>query len=492
VELYNEVKFDFSSATALANAMRSAATDAARFRREVQGIQRDTANIARNLTLARMPGLPGSAQANAAMRGQTTTQAGATTAQRAALFGTAAAGSAFFYRATSLASPAAMQRFHLAIDDTTAVIGHQMIPALEQFTKLIRGLGNFLANHPMLSKAIAGGALAGTGLALAGSIYKFGAYSLSGLRGMAADATGFFRGTATQAAASAGGGALGNAAAAGVGGVGGAGGAVGTRAILARAQVDSFRAEERAMQAAEAARAAERASGGLGASPEVTRAGQAAEAEAAAIRAARNVRTPPALPAVSRLGRFGRLLGTAGRFAGSASEIAGPLAMFYSTAMSESPGGAIDAMTGQYGLQSLARSVGIPEKSIMPTGGQLFSGMLSENARRRNQALFDVTKKAIIDDPMKVGSKLLGFDINPTNWFGGGKSSYGASAQPAEYQDVLSSFFAMRQSIASGSATSETSKDNTDALKDLQSAIQDLTRQMATVNSGESNRGTRG
>jgi hypothetical protein len=50
----------------------------------------------------------------------------------------------------------------------------------------------------------------------------------------------------------------------------------------------------------------------------------------------------------------------------------------------------------------------------------------------------------------------------------------------------------MRQSIASGSATSETSKDNTDALKDLQSAIQDLTRQMATVNSGESNRGTRG
>jgi hypothetical protein len=460
VDLFNEVKLDFSGAAALANSMRSAYQDTSRMRREIQLLQRDSQVVAKNLALARMPGLPNQA-GRLAVQNTQSAQAGMTTAQKAALFGTAAAGSSFFFRATSLANPAAMSRFTMAVDDATAVVGQRMIPALEQATRLIRRFGDFLANHPTLTTGIGYGA-AGLGLvAAAGAAYQGLKFVGSGLRGIGSQARSFLGyGSAAVGDLAAGvGAATGPAAAAGANRP-----AESTRAQLARTQTaemtaqraasaqaytQSYHAERRAMSSLEAARAAEMASGGLGAGPETTQARQQAERELEDIRAART-RTasgPPALP----------------------GERARPGGLTPPPLPRERPRSSL----GQVG-QALPL-VGIP---LMIGGAVQESDPDPNSFLGRGKAGWRMTPSGFL---------YRGFDYLAS---GGKSSSYGAAARPAEYQDVLGSFLSMRQSIASGSAMTK-ADDSTDATENLTTAIQDLSRQIAALNGDASDRGTR-
>src|SRR5436190_2371229 len=201
--LSNEVRLNFGDAAKLATNFSSAEKSLRNMRRDMQGLGREAA------TANRM-----------AMQ--------ATDAQRRAMVGATAAGAAFFYRATSLANPAAMERFTLAVNDATAVIGHKMIPALEWMTRRIRALGDWLASHPQTSTALGYGA---TGLALAGAglaAYSLGKLGVRAARGAAADIGGALGYPSARAAGGAAGEkAAGAAAGGGRFGGGGSGGGAG-------------------------------------------------------------------------------------------------------------------------------------------------------------------------------------------------------------------------------------------------------------------------
>lgn len=97
------------------------------------------------------------------------------------LLATAAAADAFVWKAASLANPGAMERFNDAIADTTAVIGHQLIPVLNELTRIIRDVGDWLAQHPTASKAIAYGGVGLAALATGGVALSYGRQAASGL-----------------------------------------------------------------------------------------------------------------------------------------------------------------------------------------------------------------------------------------------------------------------------------------------------------------------
>jgi hypothetical protein len=184
VNVSSEIKLDFTGTYQLAANMRTAATQTGKMRRDLSDIQRDSQKAARSLAVNQLVGTGYTGQlrgklAEARQPGRATPDSG--TAGRAALFGTAAAGSAFFYRATALANPAATDRFHMAVNDATAVIGHKMIPALELLTRKVRGIGDYLANHPTVASAIGYGAIGLTGLAAAGTLYGVGKFAYAGL-----------------------------------------------------------------------------------------------------------------------------------------------------------------------------------------------------------------------------------------------------------------------------------------------------------------------
>jgi hypothetical protein len=172
-ELVNEVKFDFSGAAMLAGHLQRAQRYSGLISKDMQ----DATRAARDGRLTGNPGgIAGSGHPAGVSGGMS---AGA---QFAAMAGAAAGGSAFFYRSTALANPAATQRFHDALDDMTAVIGHQLVPALKEMTTLVRQFADFLANNPMISKGIGYGVIGATALGTAGLGFNAARGIYSGVR----------------------------------------------------------------------------------------------------------------------------------------------------------------------------------------------------------------------------------------------------------------------------------------------------------------------
>jgi hypothetical protein len=274
-ELVNEVKFDFSGAAMLAGHLQRAQRYSGLISKDMQDAMKAARDSRQSLIQSRIPGgLAGSGHP-AGVAG------GSAAGQFAAMAGAAAGGSAFFYRSTALANPAATQRFHDALDDMAAVIGHQLVPALREMTHLVRQFGDWLANHPTASKAIGYGTIGLTGLALAGTGFSVGRSAYGGIRagmGLVGRAFGY------------GGSAAGTAGAM-------------SRGEQAAAAVQGMRSEAELIEAARNARG-RAATGEIGAASEVA----AAEGELKAIQAAKAM---PAVARASRLSRIGGLLGKA-------------------------------------------------------------------------------------------------------------------------------------------------------------------------------------
>src|SRR5690348_2987563 len=101
-ELTNEVKFDFSGAAALAGHLQRAQRYNGMISKDLSDAMKAAANARQSLIQSRMPGgQTHPANASAGM---------SAAAQFATFAGSAAVGSAFFYRANALANPQAVQR----------------------------------------------------------------------------------------------------------------------------------------------------------------------------------------------------------------------------------------------------------------------------------------------------------------------------------------------------------------------------------------------
>jgi hypothetical protein len=128
-ELVNEVKFDFSGAAMLAGHLQRAQRYSGLISKDMQDAMKAARDSRQSLIQSRIPGgIAGSGHPAGVAGGMSAA------GQFAAMAGAAAGGSAFFYRSTALANPAATQRFHDALDDMAAVIGHQLVPALREMT----------------------------------------------------------------------------------------------------------------------------------------------------------------------------------------------------------------------------------------------------------------------------------------------------------------------------------------------------------------------
>lgn len=424
MDLFNEVRLDFNGAGALATQMGRARTEAAGLRRELAAVTRDL----RAVQLAgRMPELPAVREARLSRA--------ADRARKEAddrdpyggfkLGAAGAAGAGLFMRATSLANPQATSRFTDALDDLTAVIGHQLVPVLEEMTRWVRSLGDWFARHPTAAKVAATGitglgVLGVGGLALAGARTAWGGIKW-GLEGVGLRTSEAER-AATAARASEGARVAQEAAAA-------------TRASQAAAEV-------RAARALDAARAAEKASGGLGASPEVARAAQVAEAELAAARAASSGAVPATeAGAAARIGLGGRLAGFGGKAMGFLGAAALPLtALFSAPEMYEghvpdwisqnTPGYNLNAggndQAARLGLAWARRQLGFSDPNRVLRSSDI-ANLSPEQQERYGY---------------RPGGMKLGQGGEPTSW--------GAAARPAQYQDIVGSVLALRQSIASG------------------------------------------
>lgn len=104
---------------------------------------------------------------------------------------TGAASLALFYKAVSLANPTAMNRFTDAIEDATAVIGHRLVPYLNQMTEAVRAAGDWMARNPAAAKGIGLGiaGLAGAGLiglGFAGAKAAVGGFKWAGAQAVGA------------------------------------------------------------------------------------------------------------------------------------------------------------------------------------------------------------------------------------------------------------------------------------------------------------------
>jgi hypothetical protein len=295
------------------------------------------------------------------------------------LAATGAAASAFAFKAVSLASPSTMAQFELAIKDTTAVIGRELIPVFVKLTALIREFGNFLARNPAAAKGIAYGSLAlgAGGLAMGGVALARGAI-----------------GTASWAAR-------------GIGGLFGGGGAASTTMA---------------------------GTSGISTGADI--------AEGAATRGG--------------AARGAGLLGRAGRFAGRASPYVALAMTGLEFQSKDTAGGAFDTASNapfmgygpsQWVKWATGRSVG--ERMDAGTGGNSFLDRSYRFAR-------DTSPYAAIN---KVTGGWLNRNLNPfptsddasAKAAAGGKQpdSYGAAAQPTTYTDALSAVMSLRQGFTS-------------------------------------------
>lgn len=195
MELFSEVKLDFGSAEKLAKDMGKARISTSQFRADVRAASQDMRELARQMQLSRIPPLP-------KRPGSGGGKGGGEKFDTFSLAATGAAATAFGFKATSLANPAAMQRFTSAVEDATAVIGHRLTPYLESLTRAVRGFGDWLARHPKTAEAIglgtvglAGAATVGVGLnvaskAVGGFRWAAGGLGIGGGSGAAAAAEG--------------------------------------------------------------------------------------------------------------------------------------------------------------------------------------------------------------------------------------------------------------------------------------------------------------
>lgn len=201
MELSSEVKFDFSGAANLSANLQRAAEATARIRRDTHSINSNQHIIARRVLANNTTGtgsfdFGGPLAGHHAFNLNRPKAAGLSpaasdqmrNADRAALFGTAAMGSAFFYKSVGLANPAASQRLEDASADAAAVIGHRLVPAMERLTGLVRAFGDMLARNPGAAEAVGYGALGLTAVAAAGSIYQVAKFAGGGIRGAWNDA----------------------------------------------------------------------------------------------------------------------------------------------------------------------------------------------------------------------------------------------------------------------------------------------------------------
>jgi hypothetical protein len=154
---------------------------------------------------------------------------------------------------------------------------------------------------------------------------------------------------------------------------------------------------------------------------------------------------PPPLPrAPSMMGRAASFLGKA--------------APFIQWAALPIEGLQLSAESSPFGAARVARSTssfGLSEWVLRKVTGKSGEQMQTdlENTWLGRQAM-----KGWEGRPLNRFKQLTGVDVNPFNWFSGDKTSFGAAAQPAEYQDVLGAIMNMRQAVASGAGNDPASQ----------------------------------
>jgi len=345
------------------------------------------------------------------------------------LLATAAASNAFIWKATALANPGAMERFNDAVADTTAVIGHELTPALRELTKIIRDVGDWMANHPTATKAIAYGAVgvaAVSTIALAATLAKrvFDGIALiaEGLSGAARYAKTNFQ-WASYAA----------------GQMGTAGGAATNAAASSRVFQTGF------SQAGQA-----RITGGSGmqAIGNGTRVISSAEMAGGTAR----INVP------SSAGNVPGGTSMLGRFAAGVIRWSGPAALVTGSAELSSARDskeAIDILSGIAGANPWL-SKAVTGKHVGGWGDSVHANV---GGKETMDSMFREFNRYVLMGPLSRLAENNGIQLNPFKW--GQKtleqekleeakrSSFGAAARPTQYTDILSSVMGMRQDISS-------------------------------------------